>query len=43
VILRADPAILRGSCIIEIELGTVDARLPTQLDAIERALRGQGP
>lgn len=43
VILRADPAIARGGCIVETELGTVDARLPTQLDAIERALRGQGP
>ena len=43
VIFRADPAIARGGCIIETELGTVDARLPTQLDAIERALRGQGP
>lgn len=43
VIFRADPALSRGGCIIETELGTVDARLPTQLDAIERALRGQGP
>lgn len=43
VILRADGAIARGGCIVETELGTVDARLPTQLDAIERALRGQGP
>ena len=37
---RADPAIGRGGCIVETELGTVDARLPVQLEAIERALRG---
>jgi type III secretion protein L len=39
---RADPTIGRGGCIVETELGTVDARLPVQLDAIERALRGAG-
>jgi type III secretion protein L len=38
--LRADPSVSRGGCIVETELGTVDARLPLQLDAIERALRG---
>ena len=37
--LRADPSVSRGSCIVETELGTVDARLPLQLEAIERALR----
>jgi type III secretion protein L len=40
VILRADETVPRGGCIIETELGVVDARLSTQLDAIERALRG---
>jgi type III secretion protein L len=30
----------RGGCVVESELGAVDARLATQLDAIERALRG---
>lgn len=40
VVFRTDPTIARGSCVVETELGTIDARLPTQLDAIERALRG---
>ncbi len=40
--LRADAAVARGGCIVETELGTVDARLPLQLDAIERALRSSG-
>ena len=43
VLFRADAIFARGGCIVETELGTVDARLPTQLEAIERALRGQGP
>ena len=38
--LRADPHVGRGGCIVETELATIDARLSTQLDAIERALRG---
>ena len=37
----ADDRVARGGCIIETELGIVDARLSTQLDAIERALRGE--
>ena len=37
----ADDRVARGGCIIETELGVVDARLSTQLDAIERALRGE--
>jgi type III secretion system HrpE/YscL family protein len=39
--LRADDTVPRGGCIIETELGVVDARLSTQLEAIERALRGE--
>lgn len=39
--LRPDPQVGRGGCIIETELGTVDARLPVQLAAIERALTGR--
>jgi type III secretion protein L len=39
---RADANVGRGGCIVESELGTVDARLPVQLEAIERALRGGG-
>jgi flagellar biosynthesis/type III secretory pathway protein FliH len=38
--LRADPNVHRGGCIVETELATIDARLSTQLDAVERALRG---
>jgi type III secretion protein L len=41
VVFRADPQVGRGGCIIETELGVVDARLSTQLEAIERALRGE--
>jgi type III secretion protein L len=37
----ADERVQRGGCILETELGVVDARLSTQLDAIERALRGE--
>ena len=37
----ADDRVSRGGCIIETELGVVDARLSTQLEAIERALRGE--
>jgi type III secretion system HrpE/YscL family protein len=36
--LRADAALSRGGCIIETELGRVDARLETQLLRFERAL-----
>ncbi len=38
--LEADAQIARGGCIIESELGVVDARLAVQLEAIDRALRG---
>ncbi len=37
---RSDPQVGRGGCIIESDLATIDARLSTQLDVIERALRG---
>lgn len=37
----ADERVARGGCIIETELGIVDARLSTQLEAIERALKGE--
>lgn len=39
--VEADEDIARGGCVIESELGIVDARLNVQLDAIERALRGE--
>ncbi len=40
IALRADSNVPRGGCVIETELGVVDARLSTQLEAIEQALRG---
>jgi len=36
--VKGDPRMKRGDCIIESELGVVDAGLETQLKAIERAL-----
>jgi flagellar biosynthesis/type III secretory pathway protein FliH len=36
----ADPAIGRHGCVVETAVGRLDARLNTQLDALERALRG---
>jgi type III secretion protein L len=39
--IEADDEVPRGGCILESELGVVDARLNVQLDAIERALRGE--
>jgi flagellar biosynthesis/type III secretory pathway protein FliH len=36
----ADPEVGRYGCIVETPAGRVDARLETQLDALERALRG---
>mgnify|MGYP000969136534 CR=1 FL=1 len=39
--LRPDPNLARGHCVVDTELATIDARLSTQLDAIERALRGE--
>ena len=40
VVFRADDAVARGGCVVETELGVVDAQLSTQLEAIERALKG---
>ncbi|MCC7537797.1 MAG: flagellar assembly protein FliH [Deltaproteobacteria bacterium] len=34
----ADPAIARGGCLVQCDLGTIDGRLETQLAAFERAL-----
>jgi type III secretion system HrpE/YscL family protein len=38
--LRPDATVSRGGCLVETESGIVDARLETQLAAIERALLG---
>lgn len=40
LVLRPDPTLTRGDCVVDSELGTIDARLETQLAAIERALVG---
>lgn len=38
ILIRADSTIARGGCVVESDIGTVDARLETQLRAIQRAL-----
>ncbi len=35
-----DPTVEHGGCVVDTPSGRVDARLQTQLDALERALRG---
>jgi flagellar assembly protein FliH len=40
--LIADAAVGRSGCVVETAVGRLDARLQTQLDALERALRGAG-
>jgi flagellar biosynthesis/type III secretory pathway protein FliH len=40
--LLADPAVGRAGCVVDTAAGRVDARLSTQLDALERAVRGSG-
>ncbi|NJM52959.1 MAG: hypothetical protein HC846_05910 [Blastocatellia bacterium] len=37
----ADPRVVSGGCLIESEVGTIDARLETQLRVLERALLSQ--
>ncbi len=39
----ADAKVRRGGCILETEVGRIDATLESQLRAIERALTEQGP
>lgn len=36
----ADASIERGGCVVESELGVVDARIETRIDALARALSG---
>jgi flagellar biosynthesis/type III secretory pathway protein FliH len=40
--LLADDLVGRNGCVVETAVGRLDARLQTQLDALERALRGTG-
>jgi flagellar biosynthesis/type III secretory pathway protein FliH len=42
VLVRADDAIERGGCIVETDVGTVDARLATQLAALRKVLEESG-
>jgi type III secretion protein L len=37
--LRPDTTVARGGCLVETEVGLIDARLDTQLATLERALR----
>lgn len=39
--LAADPRVSDGGCLVESEVGTIDARLETQLRVLERALLTQ--
>ena len=41
--VHAEPAVARGGCLVDTEVGTIDARLDVQLAAIERALRAARP
>jgi flagellar biosynthesis/type III secretory pathway protein FliH len=40
--VASDAAIARGGCVVESDLGELDARIETRLDALLRALRSQG-
>jgi flagellar assembly protein FliH len=40
--LVSDASVGRCGCVVETAVGRLDARLQTQLDALERALRGAG-
>ena len=39
VTLTPDATLSRGDCIVESDLGTIDARVSTKLDALSEALR----
>jgi flagellar assembly protein FliH len=41
IMFKEDEAISKGGCIVETEVGTIDAQLETQLDAIRKALEIQ--
>ena len=43
LVLCADPSVSRGGCVLESSVGQVDARMETQLELIEQALRGLEP
>jgi len=43
VSIRGDPALRQGGCVIETELGILDADLTTQMEILGRALEGGVP
>ncbi|MEW5850472.1 MAG: FliH/SctL family protein [Myxococcota bacterium] len=40
--IREDPGVAQGGCVVETELGIIDAQLPTQLEVLSRRLLGLG-
>lgn len=38
LLFREDETVAKGGCVVETEVGTIDARLETQLEAIRKAL-----
>ena len=40
IVIEADSKVERGGCVIESELGNIDARVSTQFELIEEALLG---
>jgi flagellar assembly protein FliH len=38
IMFKEDEAIVKGGCIVETEVGTIDAQLETQMEAIKKAL-----
>lgn len=38
IMFKEDEAIVKGGCIVETEVGTIDAQLETQIEAIKKAL-----
>lgn len=40
--IREDPVLSPGSCVVETEIGIIDAQLQTQLDVLTRLLTGSG-
>lgn len=42
VVIAPDPSLSRGDCVVESDLGTIDARVGTKLDALRDALRNAG-
>lgn len=40
LLFKEDDAIPKGGCVVETEVGTIDAQLETQLAAIRKALKG---